>query len=586
MYILSIFKKVLSILNNRQKRNFFFLIVLMLFAGILETLGISLFIPIVYVIIDDNVFNTNALLKGFCNMFNINTQKNFLVIAFLALGVVFILKNIFLHIQNIIKNKYVYNNRARFFDKVYSLYLNKDYYYYVENSSGNITRAVYYDVIYTFDVLLYVINIITECVISMIILMFLFVVNWKISIMAGVVLLIELVIIYKIIKPILVSCGKINITNSSNFLSNIIQSIESIKEIKVFNTEQYFINKNKNLVDSLSETEKFYKTLSLVPKLIIEAFTFGILSLILSVLVWIGMDIKMFIPSLSAFAVAAVKLLPSINKISSNLSNATYYMPNLDNIVALVHSDSFKEDILLKNKDDYKNKTKFVDFNDKIAIKNVSFKYDKSEKFIFDNLNLTLLPNKSVGIIGGSGEGKTTLVDLLTGLLKPTSGEIMCDGKNIKDNYSDWLSLIGYIPQNTTLINDTIRANVAFGVELNSIDEDKFINALKDAQIYDFVCGMEKGFDTTIGDRGIKLSGGQRQRIGIARALYKNPKILIFDEATSALDNETEREVMKSIDSLMNKKTIIIIAHRLSTIKNCDIIYKVENGKVVVDKSI
>ena len=580
MYILSIFRKVLSILNKRQKRNFFFLIALMLFAGIIETLGISLFIPIVYVIIDDNVFNTNPLLKIFCNIFNINTQKNFLVIAFLALGIVFIFKNIFLHIQNLIQNKYVYNNRARFFDNVYSLYLNKDYYYYVENSSGNITRAVYYDVIYTFDVLLYVINIITECVISMIILLFLFVVNWKISIMAGAILLVELIFIYKIIKPILVSCGKINVANSSNFLSNIIQSIESIKEIKVFNTEQYFINKNKHLVDSLSETEKFYKTLSLVPKLIIEAFTFGILSLILSLLVWIGMNIKIFIPSLSAFAVAAVKLLPSINKISSNLSNATYYVPNLDNIVALVHSDSFHEDISLKNKDGYINKTKFIDFNDKIELKNISFRYDKSERFIFDNLNLTLLPNKSVGIIGGSGEGKTTLVDLLTGLLKPTSGEILCDGKNIKDNYSDWLSLIGYIPQNTTLINDTIRANVAFGVELNSIDEDKFINALKDAQIYDFVCDMKNGFDATIGDRGIKLSGGQRQRIGIARALYKNPKILIFDEATSALDNETEHEVMSAINSLMNNKTIIIIAHRLTTIQNCDITYRVDNGRI------
>ena len=171
-------------------------------------------------------------------------------------------------------------------------------------------------------------------------------------------------------------------------------------------------------------------------------------------------------------------------------------------------------------------------------------------------------------------------------MLTPNQGSVLCDGINIQENYQSWLSLIGYIPQNTILVNDTIISNVAFGVNPPEINKDRVISALKDAQIYDFVCGMKDGLDTTIGDRGMKLSGGQRQRIGIARALYKNPKILIFDESTSALDNNTEKEVMAAVNALMSNKTIIIISHRLSTLEKCDIIYKVSDGKVFQEKNI
>ncbi len=581
MYTLTTFKKVLLLLNKRQKRNLFFLVILMLIAGILETTGISLFIPIIYVLIDENAFYTNEILQNVCKFLGISEHKQFLIMAFVILGLIYILKNIYLYFQTVMQNKFVYNNRERAFNFIYSIFLNEDYQYYVKTPSGNITRSIYYDVVYTFDVMLNFINIITEGVISFIILLFLFLVNWCISLLAGIVLLIELMIINKIIKPILHRQGKINLQNTSSFLGNIIQSIESIKEIKVFHTEDYFIERNKKNVAAVSSAEQFYKTLYTVPKLAIESITFGSLSIALAILVYLGADIKVFIPVLSAFAVAAVKLLPSLNKISANLTNISYYAANLDNVISIINSDDTD---INRAKPINKKSTANLEFNHKIECKDIYFKYDGSEKNIFDGINIDIPVNSSVGIVGESGQGKTTLVDLLTGLLSPTSGKILCDGIDIFDNYAQWLSLIGYIPQNTTLINDTIRANVAFGVREDLIDEERLLTALKDAQIYDAVIHMEKGLETEIGDRGIRLSGGQRQRIGIARALYKNPKILIFDEATSALDNETEKEVMKSIDSLMNKKTIIIIAHRLSTLQNCDIIYRVSGGKVYKDK--
>ena len=582
MHIYKVFKKVLSLLDKKQKKNFFLLTFLMLISGFLETIGISMFIPVVYVLIDDSAFTSNTILVEVCRLLGINTQQQFLLVGLILLGLVYILKNVYLYFQTVVQNNYVYNNRARFFNRIYSLYLNKNYYYFVENASGNITRSIYYDVIYTFDVLLSFINIITECIISATILSFLLIVNWKVSLIAGIILFAELIVINKIIKPILFRNGKANAENTGIFLGNIIQSIENIKEIKVFNTEKYFIKKNEQYVDALSKTEKHYKTLSTIPKYMIESFTFASLAVVLCVFVKSGTDIKRLIPILSAFAVAAVKLLPSLNKISSNLSNISYYIPNLDNLASVIHEA--ENEPVMKNVDTDTSDLQALHCNNSIEFKNVSFKYKGSDKYIFNNLNLVFQANKSVGIIGGSGEGKTTLVDLFTGLLTPNEGNILCDGVDIQENYPSWLSLIGYIPQSTILVNDTITSNVAFGVDPAGIDKDRVISALKDAQIYDFVSGMKDGLDTTIGDRGMKLSGGQRQRIGIARALYKNPKILIFDEATSALDSETEKEVMKSINSLMNKKTIIIISHRLSTLENCDTIYKVSGGKVYKDK--
>lgn len=576
MFLYGIFKKVLALLDKKQRVNFFLLTILMLIAGLLETIGLSLFIPIVYVLIDDNAFSYNSILYNICSYLRITTQKQFLVFGFFLLGAIYILKNAYLYFQTIIQNKYVYNNRAKFFNNVYSIYLNKDYYYFVENSSGAIARSIYYDVVYTFDILLNYINIITESVISFIILTFLFIVNWKISVIACLILMFELIVINNIIKPILLKNGKINLLHTNNFLNNIIQTIDSIKEIKVFNTENYFINKNESYVDAISKSDKTYKTLSSLPKLVIEGLTFGLLSFALSILAAIDVNIKELVPPLSAFAIAAIKLLPSLNKISTNVSNISYYTSNLDNLVKILNEKNNNVSYQVDDNTNFK-------FDDIVEFKNVYFKYNNSSKYIFEDLNFVININKTIGIVGESGVGKTTLVDLLTGLLDPNSGEILCDGVNIKSNYNSWLSLIGYIPQNATLINDSIKSNVAFGIDPDKINEERLVNALKDAQIYDFVINMDNGVDTNIGDRGIKLSGGQRQRIGIARALYKNPQILIFDESTSSLDNSTESEVMKSIDYFKNKKTVIIIAHRTSTLKNCDMIYRVSNGKVSID---
>ena len=226
-----------------------------------------------------------------------------------------------------------------------------------------------------------------------------------------------------------------------------------------------------------------------------------------------------------------------------------------------------------------------LSFTDKIELHNITYSYQGSDKLILDNADMVIPIGKSIGIVGASGAGKTTAVDILLGILLAQKGEILTDGINVMENYAEWLANIGYIPQNIFMLDDNIKSNVAFGVPEELQDEEMVWKAIKEAQLEDFVKELKDGIHTQIGERGMRLSGGQRQRLGIARALYLNPKILVFDEATSALDNETEAAIMSSINSLHGKKTMIIIAHRLQTIKDCDIVYRVENGRIVEEKS-
>lgn len=289
------------------------------------------------------------------------------------------------------------------------------------------------------------------------------------------------------------------------------------------------------------------------------------------------MNVMMY--AIGAFAAAAIRVLPSVNRINTYITEIAYTQPSLDFVYANLQQ-GMKTDAMLAERRANAQKEK-LKLEDKIELNHISFHYPDSEKNIFTNAHMEVPRGKSVGIIGASGAGKSTIVDVLLGLLHAQAGEITCDGVNIFKNYESWLAQIGYIPQSIYLIDESIRDNIAFGIDEDKINEKRIWEVLEEAQLKEFVEDLPEGLDTTIGDRGVRLSGGQRQRIGIARALYHDPEILVFDEATSALDNDTEAAVMEAVNSFHGKKTMVIIAHRLNTIEKCDIIYKVENEKLV-----
>ena len=291
------------------------------------------------------------------------------------------------------------------------------------------------------------------------------------------------------------------------------------------------------------------------------------------------------LPQLSAFAMAAVRLMPSVNRMSASLNSMSYQEPALDKMLEhLAVAEKWKSQQKASDVASSRMAGK-ITLDQSAELSDITYSYPNTATPVLLHANMEIPVGKSIGVVGASGSGKTTAVDILLGLLELQNGSVLSDGANIQADYKGWLGHIGYIPQMIYMLDDTIRANVAFGVPEKAIDEDQVWRALEEAQLKDFVQSLPNGLDTTIGERGVRLSGGQRQRIGIARALYPDPELLIFDEATSALDNETEAAIMESINALHGRKTMVIIAHRLTTIKECDMVYRVEDGKIIREES-
>jgi ABC-type multidrug transport system fused ATPase/permease subunit len=282
---------------------------------------------------------------------------------------------------------------------------------------------------------------------------------------------------------------------------------------------------------------------------------------------------------------AAMRLLPSVNRINNYQTSISYFEPFFMGV-----SDNLQEEIndeqVNYDAESYLQKKEVdkLEIRKEIKLENITYKYPNSDAYIFRGADMVIPIGNAVGIVGTSGAGKTTIVDILLGLLELENGSILADGVEVREHYASWLKNIGYIPQTIFMIDSTIRKNVAFGCPDDEIDDEKVWRALQEAQLDEFVRGLPEGLDTSIGERGIRISGGQRQRIGIARALFEDPEVLVLDEATSALDNETEAAIMESINRLHGRKTLIIIAHRLQTIEKCDMVYRVENGSVTRER--
>ena len=404
----------------------------------------------------------------------------------------------------------------------------------------------------------------------------LLVVDFKMTLVIAGLLVVTLVVIKEVIKPIMHSTGKENQDYSSLIYQWLSQTVSGIKEIKILGKEGYFIREYSERGAHYVAAMERLNLFSNAPKLLIETVCIAGMVAYMLVVVLSGRNLTEMMPALSAFAMAAVRLMPSASRINNQLTQLAYYEPFFMNV-----SDNLLEETSEKNTDmSYARESEKLPVEKEIVLENITYAYPNTEKLIFDRAGMKIPVGSSVGIVGGSGSGKTTIVDILLGLLKVREGKISADGADIMEHYRGWLKNVGYIPQMIFLLDDDIRKNVAFGIPEEEIDEKKLWYALREAQLDEFVKSLPEGVHTGIGERGIRISGGQRQRIGIARALYHDPEVLILDEATSALDNDTEAAIMDSINRFQGRKTLVIIAHRLQTIEKCDMVYRVENGKI------
>lgn len=572
---MKILKELNYILDKKQKSHLAILAVLILIGGILEAIGVTAILPVAAAIIDPG----NKYVVWLSEFLGIGDTRKLIVVILVAMMAIFILKNIYMIFLNNVQNRFIANNRNRMISRVLREFLNRPYEFYLDADIPTVFRITDADIPQVFSLLLNLILMSTEMVVAVCLGLVSLVVSFKITCFMIVILLVMTLIITKVLKPNLNKYGERNLKVQSRIAKWRIEAIYGIKDVKVLHRESFFADNYEETGKKGAVIARKYAVLNALPRLLMETvFLVSILGY-LAVDIANGADTTALIPQLSALAVAASRLLPSVSRINTYMTNVAYEQPCLDYLYENLDINKLALANAKTNK--VAEGAEKLTLEKEIRLEGIEYAYPNTEKDIFTGVNMVIPKGKSVGIMGSSGAGKSTIVDILLGLLTVRKGTITCDERDIFENYPSWLAMIGYIPQSIYLVDEPIRNNIAFGIADEEIDDARIWKVLEEAQLKEFVESLPEQLDTAIGDRGVRLSGGQRQRIGIARALYHDPQILVFDEATSALDNETERVLMEAINGFYGKKTMVIIAHRLNTIAQCDIIYKVEDGRII-----
>ncbi|MCI6920221.1 MAG: ABC transporter ATP-binding protein/permease [Lachnospiraceae bacterium] len=579
----NLLQKINEIFDKKQKRQLVLLGFMIFIGGFLETLGVSTMIPVVTVLLTpekvQEYIDKYDFLSKICTTLHITSVNQVAVSLLLLLMAVYVIKNVYLLFLVYRQNTFITQNRNNMISRVMAEFLNRPYEEYLGADIPTVFRITDSDIPQTFALMLALLSLASEVVVSCLIFLVLLIQNVQMTLFVILVFGVLTLLIVKVLKPRLNRIGSKNQAIQSRIAKWRIQATYGLKDVKVLNREEFFVRNYYETGKIGANVARNYAVLNNTPRLLIE--TIFIVSMLGYIAIYIngGGDVSEMMTTIATFGVAAIRVLPSVNRINTYITEIAYTTPSL-NFVYENLQQGMKTDAMLAERKANSQKEK-LKLDDKIELNHISFHYPDSDKNIFTDAHMVVPRGKSVGIMGSSGAGKSTIVDILLGLLHAQEGQITCDGVDIFKNYESWLAQIGYIPQSIYLIDESIRDNIAFGIDADKIDEKRIWEVLEEAQLKEFIEELPEGLDTTIGDRGIRLSGGQRQRIGIARALYHNPEILVFDEATSALDNETEAAVMEAVNSFHGKKTMVIIAHRLNTIEKCDIIYKVENEKIV-----
>lgn len=578
---MKVFKEIWYVFNRKQRIQFVELMVLILIGTSLETLGVAAIVPFINAIMSPEKMLQNEYVKMVYDFFHLTKVEHFIILLALALILVYVLKNAFLCVMYLIQFKFVHNNQVKLSNRLMLCYLNQPYAYHLQHNSAGLQTKVNADVENFFTTVLQLINVLTDGCVCLALFAVLFFTDKSITMGVAGLVVVFILTFYRWFKSKMEKMGIQRRIYAKKSIQALHQAFGGIKEIKVLGEENFFAKQFNYNHSKMVDAKRQVNTFSMMPKPIMETLCIAGLMIVVSIKIYRGVDMEYFVSTLSVFALAVIRILPSSSRLSSNLSNLVYGKASVDAIY-----DDIKEIEVLELNTDSTGKriTEQIPFEKEFAVKDVCFAYENSDRNVLDGASLVLPKNKMVAFVGASGAGKTTLADIILGILKIKSGDMLVDGVSVKDNMPAWQKKLGYIPQTIYIIDDTIRRNVAFASKDEEIDDAMVWKALEDAQLKEFVEGLEDGLDTVIGERGSRISGGQRQRIGIARALYRDPDVLVLDEATSALDNETEKAIMDSIEALSGKKTMLIIAHRLTTIQNCDYVYRIENGKATLEK--
>lgn len=572
--------QLIYIFNRKEKIQILFLFIAAVLGSLLECLGVGIFMPFVNVLMDTSAIHDTWYLETFYAALRFKNEESFLTALTVVIIAVFVIKNVYLIGEKYAIYLFSYHTQMKISTRLLKAYMSEPYTFHLNKNVSVLQRSMQEDTNLFASAIIHFMELFIEITVCISLGVSLYYISQSMTVIILGLLAVCMGGFIAVSKKFARGFGRECQTYKAKIYQWMNQALGGVKEVKVLGREAYFVDSYQTYYKKYAKGLRISRLLAAVPKYIVEMVSMaGLLIAIIIKIKYGRTDIVTFIPQLSAFAVAAFRLMPSVGRINEHVTNILYASPSIE----LVYHDL--KDVENPGEGEAKQTEQSLgsewQFERELRIKKVCYRYPDMEENVINFADFAIKKGQIVALIGESGAGKTTLADIILGLLPPQYGKIRADEMDIFRNMDKWHKAIGYIPQTIYLSDDTIRNNVAFGIYEEQIDDEAVTEALKKAQLYEFVDGLSDGVETVVGDRGVRLSGGQRQRIGIARALYHDPEILVLDEATSALDNETETAVMEAIESLRGEKTMIIIAHRLTTIKNADVIYEITDGKVM-----
>lgn len=576
-----ILKKYNYILTSPQKYWGVVVIILTIIGAVCETLGVSVILPLVQVMIAPQQLRENAIISPVVDYFRLDSDTALIWAIGILVIIVYLIKNLLLFLLSYVRIKYACKVQRELSVEMMSSYMKRGYAFFLNTSTAELVRGMQTSITNTYTALNQLFKLLAELLTIAFICIYILYADFVMAICVIALAIICLLVVILGFQRWVKKCGEIFYKYAASINKTLLQTFQGIKEVLVMRRQEYFVDSyQKNYIKQQKGT--IGQTVAVEsPAYMIEAVCVAGLIIAVCLKAIDSENASILVPQLASFAVAAFRILPSLGRISSSFNQFMFCVPGVNDTY-----NNFKEVRNYSNEQiqaaDKVAKTSRLDsFRNKVSVENVTWRYPNTETDVLEDISIEINRGQSIAFIGKSGAGKTTLADVVLGLLEPQKGRVTIDGIDIADIPEERSRLVGFVPQNVNLLDDTVRRNVAFGIKDEDIDDEMVWKALEQAQLKDIIEDNAKGLDTEIGERGIRFSGGQRQRFAIARALYCNPDILILDEATSALDTETETAVMEAIDALQGHKTLIIIAHRLTTIKNCDKIYEIVDGKAV-----
>jgi ABC-type multidrug transport system fused ATPase/permease subunit len=584
-------RKVLYVISGRRS-DLIFLLAFFVLASTIEAVGVSLIGPFLIVVGNPSIVFSNQLASNFFSFLNVQTDSHIVLTSGILLIFLFTFKTVIYFVSRVYIKQYGYKQKSILEERLLDSYLGLPYVFHLNRNSADLVQNIANETIQFSTVcLLPLLELISNLITTFILLIILARTDIVLLILIAIIFL-PVILLFHLLGKYQKSWGKRATLSQKSMIRSVNHALGGLKEIKVVGCEEYFRADLRQYSHEFYKVGTFSSSVHILPRILMEALL--IVSIVVYVLIsylTFGKDIGQLTSIMGVFAVASIRLLPamsqmiqSVNKIQGNSYSLGLIYSDLKEIEKFrretkIFSGSHKNRNF--NTPSIQSGTKYLRFENLVELDDLTYSYPKSSRLAINNISFRIKKGESVALIGKSGSGKTTLVDIFLGLLTPKAGDIKVDGVSVYSNLREWQGKLGYIPQSIFLLDDTIEHNVAFGVPARHIDQTKLWAAIEAAQLKEFVLDLPDGIKTSVGERGVMLSGGQRQRIGIARALYHDCEILVLDEATSALDTETEDLISNAINSLAGSKTLVVIAHRYSTIKDCDTIYRLEEGKIV-----